>query len=81
MFWARVLVQQVRMMRANGTLWMPGEWAALIRFLFVEPGAMWRVIRRYLHYFRPGFHPNDIDSRPVIDAWRRQYDASASPGG
>jgi predicted metal-dependent hydrolase len=51
--------------------------AGRMGFLFVEPGAMWRVIRRYWRYFRPGFHPNDIDSRSVIDAWRRQYDAAS----
>jgi predicted metal-dependent hydrolase len=72
LFWLHVLSHQVRLTRADGTLWAPREWAALVGFLFVRPGAMWRVIRRYLHYFRPGFHPNDIDSRPVVDAWRRR---------
>jgi predicted metal-dependent hydrolase len=77
MFWARVLEHQVRMMNAVGTLWMPSEWLALLRFLFVKPGGMRRVLRRYFHYFRPRFHPNDIDSRAVIDQWRRGYDSTA----
>jgi predicted metal-dependent hydrolase len=83
MFWVHVFEHQVRMMRTDGTLWVPREWGALLHFLFVEPGAMWRVIRRYCHYYRPGFHPNDIDSRTVVDAWRRQYDVSeaAEPEG
>jgi predicted metal-dependent hydrolase len=78
LFWLEVVVHQVRLTRADGTLWSPREWAALVGFLFVRPGGMWRVIRRYAHYFRPGFHPNDIDSRSVVDAWRRSFDPSRS---
>jgi predicted metal-dependent hydrolase len=78
LFWLQVIVHQVRLTRADGTLWVPREWAALLGFLFVRPGGMRGVFRRYLHYFRPGFHPNDIDSRSVIDAWRRGYDPSTS---
>jgi predicted metal-dependent hydrolase len=79
MFWQHVLAHQVRLTRADGTLWSLREWAALVGWLFVRPGAMWRVIRRYLHYYRPGFHPSDIDSRSVIDAWQREYGASSPP--
>jgi predicted metal-dependent hydrolase len=79
LFWLEVMVHQVRLTRADGTLWRLREWAALLGFLFVRPGGMRGVFRRYVHYFRPGFHPNDIDSRPVIDAWRRGYAPSPSP--
>jgi predicted metal-dependent hydrolase len=79
LFWLEVMVHQVRLTRADGTLWRLREWAALLGFLFVRPGGMRAVFRRYVHYFRPGFHPNDIDSRSVIDEWRRTYDASPAP--
>jgi predicted metal-dependent hydrolase len=79
MFWQHVIAHQVHLTRADGTLWKPREWAALVGWLFVRPGGMRRVIRRYLHYYRPGFHPSDIDSHGVVDAWRRGYDASSAP--
>jgi predicted metal-dependent hydrolase len=79
MFWQHVLAHQVRLTRADGTLWSPREWAALAHWLFVRPGGMRRVIRRYVHYYRTDFHPSDIDSHSVVDAWRRGYDPSGSP--
>ncbi len=72
-FWAQVFEQQVRMMRVDGTEWSAREWAGLLWFLFVKPGAMRGVIRRYFDYFRPGFHPNDLDSNEVVEAWKRAY--------
>jgi predicted metal-dependent hydrolase len=68
-FWAKVVEHQARLMRADGTLRSPAEWAALVRFLFVEPGGMGRLLREYLAYFRPDFHPGDIDSGALVDAW------------
>ncbi len=73
MFWAKVLKHQVFMTRVDGTWLSPREWGALLRFLFVTPGAMTRLIPLYFRYYRPGFHPNDIDSRGVLDAWRREH--------
>jgi len=79
-FWAKVLEQQVRMMRVDGTVWSVNEWVGLVWFLFVKPGGMRGVVRQYFDYFRPSFHPNDIDSRPVVEAWKRGH-ASRAPSG
>jgi len=75
-FWAKVLEHQVRMMKVDGTLWSAAEWRALVRFLFVEPGGMDGVIRHYFDYFRRDFHPNDLDSDGLLEAWKRAYEAS-----
>ena len=75
-FWSRVLEHQVRMMRADGTLWSLAEWRALGRFLFVEPGGMQDLLRPYLQYFKPGFHPSDIDTTDVLESWTREYENS-----
>jgi uncharacterized protein len=56
-FWGKVLEQQVRFMRADGILASPREWSALLRFLFVSPGALRRLIPPYLGYYRREFHP------------------------
>jgi hypothetical protein len=74
-FWAKVIEHQARMMKADGTLWSLREHWALFRFLVVDPGTMRGLLGPYLAYFRPSFHPRDIDSDAVIEAWR----ASGAP--
>lgn len=68
-FWAKVLEQQARFMAADGDLVSAEEWAALIRYLFVDPGGMGEMWRLWLAWFRPGFHPSEIDSGPELRAW------------
>jgi len=75
-FWAKVIEQQARMMRASGILFSLEEWTALGRFLFVEPGGMLPLIRLYFEYYRPDFHPSHIDSNDLLDEWRAEYEAS-----
>jgi len=77
-FWAKVLEHQARMMSTDGTLWSASEWIALGRFLFVELGGMGKLLRRYLAYYRVDFHPNDIDSRGALEAWKREYENGAA---
>ena len=77
-FWAKVIEQQARMMRASGILFSLDEWRALGRYLFVEPGGMLALIRLYFEYYRPDFHPSHIDSNGLLDAWRAEYEASPS---
>ena len=66
-FWAKVLEHQVRLMNAEGILFDAREWADLAKFLFVSPGPLRRLAIPYLHYFRPGFHPNDLDVSAVLE--------------
>jgi predicted metal-dependent hydrolase len=75
-FWAKVIEQQARMMEASDILYSPEEWTALLRFLFIDPGGMFPLIQKYFQYFRPNFHPADIDSDGVLDQWRADYDVS-----
>ena len=75
-FWTKVIEQQVKMMRTDGIAGSFAEWRALGRFLFVEPGGMLPVLRHYFEYYRPDFHPLDIDCTELLEAWRRDYDSS-----
>jgi predicted metal-dependent hydrolase len=75
-FWAKVMEQQARMMQASGILFSLREWAALGRFLFIEPGGMLPLIRAYFEYYRPDFHPSQIDSTELLDEWRADYETS-----
>lgn len=75
-FWAKVLEHQARMMKVDGTLYSTSEWLRLVNFLFVEPGGMLGVARHYFDYFRKDFHPDQIDSDPLVSAWKMAQDAS-----
>lgn len=59
-FWAKVVEHQVRLMGHDGILSDVGEWRRLVRFLFVEPGTLRRLIPTWLAWYRPGFHPADL---------------------
>ncbi len=76
-FWAKVLEHQARFMAADGVAFSPREWWALGWFLFGDPGGMRRLIPLYLQYYRPGFHPRDIDDGGLLDAWRAAYEVAA----
>jgi hypothetical protein len=78
-FWIRVIEHQICLTRRNGTLFCAGEWWSLFAFLFVKPGAMRGVVKLYFHYFRPRFHPRDIDSRALVDGWRQTLTSEAAP--
>ncbi len=76
-FWARVIEQQTRMMHVDGTASSPDEWVSLFRFLFVEPGGMGRVFLKYFDYFRPDFHPSDVDSNALVIKWQQAQGIAA----
>ena len=72
-FWVLVAEQQLRLMRADGILWSAGEWGSLVRFLWIKPGALLAMWRLYLAYYRPRFHPWQLDNRDLLEKWKREY--------
>lgn len=75
-FWAKVLEHQLRLMHADGTLASPREWADLARFVFVDPGWAVQLVPGYLHYFRPRFHPWQLDNRALLERWKEELERS-----
>ncbi|WP_394829571.1 metal-dependent hydrolase [Pendulispora albinea] len=75
-FWAKVLEHQIRLMRCDGTVFSLREWAQLGWFLFGKPGWLRQIIPLYLHYFRPSFHPHDLDCTAAMERWKREYATS-----
>ena len=66
----------IELMRAQKLAKKPLSWAKLAWFVFGSPGIMRRILPAYLQYYRPGFHPNDLDdraelarTRELIAAW------------
>jgi predicted metal-dependent hydrolase len=71
-FFTKVIEHQVRMMRTDGTATSPREWWSLFHYVFVNPGTLSGIAPEYLQYFRPSFHPNDIDASALIAKWMRE---------
>jgi predicted metal-dependent hydrolase len=70
-FWTKIAEHQARLMRAEGILFSAREWSDLARFLLVGPGGLGDIGRLYVDYYRPGFHPWDLDNRDLLEAWKR----------
>ncbi|MBD5656302.1 MAG: metal-dependent hydrolase, partial [Candidatus Eremiobacteraeota bacterium] len=50
-------------------------WAALLSYIFVRPGLARRILIPYLRYYAPGFHPRQIDDRPVVARARSRVES------
>lgn len=53
-------------------------WLRLIRFLVVRPGIGRAVLTDWFAFFRPGFHPWDIDDRELLAKAERELSAPAA---
>lgn len=73
-FWAKVAEHQLRLMRADGIADDPSEWLALFHYLFVHGQLLNKLTVPYLKYFRPGFHPEEIDTTDLLENWKRDYE-------
>ena len=77
---AEMLVRTLYMLAKDGVLLRRETVASGRRFLFGRSGLLRGHGRDYAAWFRRGFHPGQIDDRPLIDAWQReQSGATASP--
>jgi predicted metal-dependent hydrolase len=45
-----------------------GTWLKVLRYLFLKPGILRRIIPAYLQFFAPGFHPWKHDERALLAA-------------
>lgn len=68
-FWAVVAEQQVRMMRSDGLHLSPKEWREFFVYMFVKPAPLAKLVRPFLRFFEPGFHPRDLVTSPAVEAW------------
>ncbi len=74
-FWFKVFEQQVRLMRADGLGASWTEWRALFRYVF-QPGGLQTLVRPYLAFFKPSFHPWQHDNRALLEDWKREIERS-----
>jgi predicted metal-dependent hydrolase len=52
-------------------------WAKLLRYQFLSPGLLSRIVPLWLAWFVPGFHPWQHDNRALVREVCREYDALA----
>ena len=58
------------MMVDRKILWKPWRWVRGIARMWIYPGFFTRLAPAYFSYFRPGFHPDDRDTRTLLATWR-----------
>jgi len=59
-----------RMMADRKILWKPWTWVRGMTRMWIWPGFFTRLLVPYLSYYRPGFHPDDRDTRALLAGWR-----------
>lgn len=69
-FFAVLGAVQARMLARRGVLHKPWRWGRGVRALWLSPGYFTQLVPPWLSYFRPGFHPDDRDTRALVAAWR-----------
>ncbi len=66
------------MLRRDGLMWNRKIWADGLRWLFGKGGLLRGMGADYRSYFREGFHPDDVDDRPLITAERTALEQRAA---
>jgi predicted metal-dependent hydrolase len=65
-FWSLVIPFHLIIMARDGGLFNLKGWWALIRYQWIKPGALRRIIPAYFDYYKPGFHPWQHDNRRFL---------------
>lgn len=58
----------VELMAQDGITGWRARWR-LLTYLTGKPGILRKILPAWLSYFRPGFHPWDLDDRHLIESW------------
>jgi len=67
----------VKIMQSQGAARSPRAWLAVLGYICVRPGLARRIVMPYLRYYAPGFHPDHIDDRRVLEVARSRIEAVA----
>ena len=74
-----MIVRTLYMLGKDGVLFRRESFSSGWRFLFRRDGLLRGHARDYFAWYRRGFHPNEIDDRPLIAAWGERVGTSTSP--
>ncbi len=74
-FWIHRAQGAAELLRQDGiTGW--AAWGGILKYLFVSPGLLTRLVPAWLAYFMPGFHPWNDDDRHLVDRYDSDYEAA-----
>ena len=76
-FWPLVIGHQVRLMLADRILFSLREWGSLLNYLWLKPGMLRKMWGFYFDYYRPGFHPWQLDNRHLLTQWQTEYESTS----
>jgi len=76
-FWSKVFEHQAHMMKSDDTVYSVREWAKLAWGLFGNPGTLRKILPLYFLYYKPSFHPRDLDCADAIAQWKREFESSS----
>lgn len=78
LFFARIMVFQRMILRADGRRATLREWRQAMKFFWGKGGLMRESLWHFAKAFKKGFHPSDIDQRPLVENWQQRYPDVAS---
>ena len=72
--------RHIYLLQQDGELNKPSTWLNLVRFYFgiysdKKPGLFPLLIKDYVQYFRPDFHPWEVDDRVLVKRWQAYFKA------
>ena len=73
LFFGRAISFQRMLMRADNRRASLKEWWQAMKFFWGKDGLMRESIPHFLKAFKRGFHPEDIDQKPLIENWQQRY--------
>lgn len=78
-FFAAQALAHARLMAQREILLRPWTWLRGITRMWIYPGYFLRLVPAYLAYYRPGFHPDDRDTRALLETWERELFGATGP--
>ena len=76
-FGLQIVIHESWLLRSEGLFWKLRARRHAFRYFFVEPGLLRAGLSHYLAFYRPSFHPWQIDSGDVVARWRAEYATQA----
>lgn len=63
----------IHFLRKDKKLWRMRTWQSAVRFFCSRRGILWLIIKRFLLYLLPNFHPWQIDNYHLVVEWDNKH--------
>ena len=74
-FAAQIFLHESWLVRHDGMFWKLAARRRALRYFWKEPGLLRQGLRHYLSYYRPDFHPWQLDNTALVTRWKAEYAA------